>query len=76
MWFLYMDATNLYGYAMRQYQPTGGFVWVDVGERENQEEFIIQQEDEQEEGYFLEVDLEYTKNCMIHMTITHIHLKK
>ena len=54
-----MDANNLYGYAMRQYLPTGGFVWVDVTERENWVGFIVQQKDEQEEGYFLEVDLEY-----------------
>ena len=56
-----MDANNLYGYAMRQYLPTGGFEWVDVTERENWAEFILQQQDEQEEGYFLEVDLEYPK---------------
>ena len=43
MWILYMDANNLYGYAMRQYLPTGGFEWVDVTERENWEEFILQQ---------------------------------
>ena len=56
-----MDANNLYGYAMRQYLPTGGFEWVDVTERENWAEFILQQQDEQEEGYFLEVDPDYPK---------------
>ena len=49
MWILYMDAYNLYGYAMRQYLPTGGFEWVDVTEKENWVEFILQQQDEQEE---------------------------
>ena len=44
---------------MRQYLPTGGFKWVPVEERENWAEFILQQQDEQEEGYFLEVDLDY-----------------
>ena len=55
------EEINLYGYAMRQYLPTGGFEWVYVTERENWAEFILQQQDEQEEGYFLEVDLEYPK---------------
>ena len=58
-WILVMDANNLYGFAMRQYLPTGGFKWVPVEERENWAEFILQQQDEQEEGYFLEVDLDY-----------------
>ena len=39
--------------------PTGGFEWIDVTEREKWAEFILQQHDEQEEGYMLEVDLEY-----------------
>ena len=58
-WILVMDANNLYGFAMRQYLPTGGFKWVPVEERENWAEFILQQQDEQEEGYFLKVDLDY-----------------
>ena len=58
-WILYVDANNLYGWAMLQYLPTGGFEWVDVTERENWGEFILQQEDESPVGYMLEVDLEY-----------------
>ena len=52
MWIFYMDANNLYGYAMRQYLPTGGFEWVDVAKRENWAEFILQQQDEQEKDTF------------------------
>ena len=44
---------------MRQYLPTGGFEWIDVTKRENWADFILQQHVEQEEGYMLEVDLEY-----------------
>ena len=44
---------------MSLFLPTGGFEW--VSPKENWEEFILQQEDEQEEGYFLEVDLDYPK---------------
>ena len=56
---LYVDANNLYGWAMSQYLPTGGFEWVEVSENEDWVDFILKQGDEQEEGYFLEVDLEY-----------------
>ena len=49
LWILYMDANNLYGYAMRLPLPIGCFVWVDVTERDNWTEFIIQQHDEQGE---------------------------
>ena len=56
---LYMDANNLYGWAMSQYLPTGGFKWVDVSTKEDWADFILKQGDEQDEGYFLEVDLEY-----------------
>ena len=57
-----MDANNLYGCAMSQYLPTGGFDWMDVSTKEDQTDFILKQKDEQEEGYFLEVDLEYPEN--------------
>merc|ERR1711954_227395 len=56
---LHMDANNLYGWAMSQYLPTGGFKWVDVSTNEDWTDFILAQGDEQEEGYFLDVDLEY-----------------
>ncbi|CAI2201735.1 7534_t:CDS:1, partial [Funneliformis geosporum] len=29
-WLLYLDANNLYGWAMSQYLPTGGFRWLDL----------------------------------------------
>uniref|UniRef100_A0A069DLV9 Conserved uncharacterized protein n=1 Tax=Clytia hemisphaerica TaxID=252671 RepID=A0A069DLV9_9CNID len=29
---VYWDANNLYGYAMSQYLPTGGFTWLTAGE--------------------------------------------
>ena len=33
LWILYVDANNVYGWAMMLHLPTGGFEWVDVTER-------------------------------------------
>ena len=54
---LYLDANNLYGWAMSQPLPTGGFRWVEdcdglVGT-------IQDQPADGPEGFILEVDLEY-----------------
>ena len=54
---LYLDANNLYGWAMSQPLPTGGFRWVEdcdglVGT-------IKDQPADGPEGFILEVDLEY-----------------
>jgi len=49
---IYLDANNLYGWAMSKYLPTGGFKWVsDID--------VTKISDENEKGYILEVDLEY-----------------
>jgi hypothetical protein len=49
----YLDANNLYGWAMSQYLPTGGFKWItdDVD--------VTEVSDTSCKGYILEVDLEY-----------------
>ncbi|GBC38838.2 uncharacterized protein LOC114539626 [Rhizophagus irregularis DAOM 181602=DAOM 197198] len=59
---LYLDANNLYGWAMLQYLPTGNFHWV----KEENELFNIQKQiesnkipDDSSEGYILKVKLEY-----------------
>ena len=51
---MYLDANNLYGWAMSQYLPTGGFKWLD-------EEFLLLDDytDDSDKGLILEVDLEY-----------------
>lgn len=54
---LYLDATNLYGYAMKQYLPTGSFEWLTRNEIEN---FNLNElSDTSDFGYILEVDLIY-----------------
>ena len=56
-YILYLDANNLYGYAMSQPLPTGGFQWVDDCDRLT--ETITEHPADSYEGYILEVDLEY-----------------
>lgn len=64
----YLDATNLYGWAMQQYLPTGGFRFLTESE---QAELDIQTvPDDAEEGFILEVDLFYPE----HLHDTHNEL--
>ena len=53
-YIMYLDANNLYGWAMSQYLPTGGFKWLN-------EEFLLLDDytDDSDKGLILEVDLEY-----------------
>ena len=52
----YLDANNLYGWAMSQPLPTGGFRWVDVSPDEVDE--LVSHKDR---GYLLEVDVAYPR---------------
>ena len=52
----YLDANNLYGWAMSQPLPTGGFRWVEVKLGE-----ISQLAKLRSKGYLLEVDIRYPK---------------
>ena len=53
-YIMYLDANNLYGWAMSQYLPTGGFKWLTEEEVD-----LSKYNDESEKGLVLEVDLEY-----------------
>ena len=52
---VYLDANNLYGWAMSKPLPVGGFEWMAEEELENWEEFV----EKEGVGCILEVDLEY-----------------
>ena len=53
----YLDANNLYGWAMIQKLPTGGFNWVDPSQfTPDNINFYANCENE---GYLLEVDVRY-----------------
>ena len=56
----YLDMNNLYGGAMSEYLPYGGFKWVIItNETVNR---ILNKKDNSLHGYFLEVDLDYPEN--------------
>ena len=54
---MYWDANNLYGWAVIQYLPCGGFKW--MSEEEISEINFDLVGKDSEEGYILEVELEY-----------------
>lgn len=53
---MYLDANNLYGWAMSQYLPTGNFNWVDAATFTM--ESIMNISNESETGYIFEYDVE------------------
>ena len=56
----YLDANNLYCWAMSQKLPVYGFKWVVDKSRIN-EEFIKNYDENNDKGYILEVDVKYPK---------------
>ena len=54
---MYLDANNLYGWAMSQPIPTGEFAW--LTENEIQRLSIENIPDDSDDGYISEVDLSY-----------------
>ena len=58
----YLDANNLYGWAMSQKLPLKGFKWVKQKKLSKfNEDFIKKYDEDCNKGYFLEVDVEYPK---------------
>ena len=58
----YLDANNLYGWAMSQKLPVNDFKWVKQKKlSEFNEDFIKNYDENSKKGYFLEVDIDYPK---------------
>ena len=57
----YLDANNLYGWAMSQPLPTGGFHWVDLDESNGFKHVVDELAKCKDHGYVLEVDVAYPK---------------
>ena len=56
-YIMYLDANNLYGWAMSQYLPTGGFKWLSPKQIEKIN--LGKYTENSKKGMILEVDLEY-----------------
>ena len=56
-YIMYLDANNLYGWAMSQYLPTGGFKWLKQNKIDNLD--LGKYYEQSKKGLILEVDLEY-----------------
>ena len=54
----YLDANNLYGWAISQKLPVNGFKWVN---NEINEEFTKNYDENSDKGYILEVDIKYRR---------------
>src|SRR5262249_49236816 len=77
----YLDENNLYGWAMSQSLPYGGFEWIDPKEYQ-----LNNMTTDSSFGYILEVDLEYPKDlhdshsdypfCPEHVLVTNEMLSK
>ena len=72
LYIQYLDANNLYGWAMSKKLPVNGFKWLDTSEttaesssseRSNKinEDFIKDYNENNDKGYILEVDVKYPK---------------
>ena len=58
-YIMYLDANNLYGWAMSQYLPTGNFKW--MSKKKIDQLDLAKYRDDSKRGLILEVDLEYNK---------------
>ena len=56
-YIMYLDANNLYGWAMSQYLPIGGFKWLTEKQINNLN--LAKYKEDCNKGLILEVDLEY-----------------
>ena len=57
----YLDANNLYGWAMSQPLPTGGFHWVEFDEGKDSKSIVNELAKRKDRGYLLEVDVAYPR---------------
>ena len=61
----YLDANNLYGWAISKKLPVNGFRWLDSDKmNEINEEFIKNYNENDNKGYILEVDIKYPKRLL------------
>ena len=57
----YLDANNLYGWAMSQLLPTGEFRWAEFRKNRNLKTIVEELVVKKDYGYLLEIDIRYPK---------------
>ena len=71
----YWDVNNLCGWAMSQKLSVNNFDWIE-GTSQFNEDFLRNCNEESDKGYFLEVDVQYTKKLHNFIMIYHLYLKE
>ena len=71
----YLDANNLYGWAMSQKLHVDGLKWKN-NTLEFNEDFIKNYDEDSDKGYIFEVNVEYPKIYMICIVIYHSYQKE
>ena len=74
-YIVFLDANNLYGWAMSQKLPVNGFKWV-KNLSEFNKDFIKNYDENSDKGYFLKVDVEHQKSYLIAIKIYHFYPKE
>ena len=64
----YLDANNLYGWAMSQKLPVHDFKWIEDTSKIN-EEFIKNYDENNDKAYILQVDVKYPKELHVYIVI-------
>ena len=59
---------------MSQKLPVNGFEWIEELSQ-FKEDFVENYNEDSDKGYFLEVDVEYPKTCLVFIVIYHFYLK-
>ena len=73
---IYLDANNLYGQAMSQKLHVDGFKWVEKSLKFN-EKFIKSYNENSDQGYILEVDVQYPKKLFnLHKDLPFLSARK
>ena len=67
-YLVYLDANNLYAYAVSKTLPIRNFKWLDKDDISKFNDELIKRYNENKDiGYIFEVDIEYPKHiCMLH----------
>ena len=64
LYIQYLDANNLYGWAMSKKLPVNGFKWLDSAKHIINEDFIKNYNENDKKGYILKVDVKYPKKLL------------